>query len=141
MPRTNEDLVIKVLGDDYGLRVDGSTPDLSVYMDTAESMVDDLVECAAALGKTLTTSKLELIERWLSAHFYAVNDKPYQSKSTNKASASFVGQTGMYLESTLYGQMAVRLDPTGCLTSQGKTISGMWLGKTVSEQIDYDDRN
>jgi len=130
--------------DDYGPRLSGDNPDLDPFIETASSIVDDVVECATAKGKTLTAAKLELIERWLAAHFYAVSDKPYTSRSTVDASGSFAGQTAMYFESTLYGQHAMRLDPSGCLDAIGgkerKRAGGSWLGKNPSSQIDYEDR-
>lgn len=144
MSRTNATAVAKVLMDDYGPRLSGDNPDLDPFIETASSIVDDVVECATAKGKTLTAAKLELIERWLAAHFYAVSDKPYTSRSTVDASGSFAGQTAMYFESTLYGQHAMRLDPSGCLDAIGgkerKRAGGSWLGKNPSSQIDYEDR-
>jgi len=72
----------------------------------------------------------------LAAHFYCVErDKRFQSKSTDGASASFEGQTGMALQATHYGQTAMLLDVTGKLTKrnlesqQGKRVATtIWLG-------------
>jgi len=123
-------------------------PSLTPFIDTASAYVDDIVTCAAERSPavTLSAARLELIERWLAAHFYAQSDKPYASKNTEGASASFHGQTAMYLESTLYGQTAMRLDKSGCLSSIGsgaerKVASAVWLGRPPSEQTDYSDRD
>ena len=140
MARTNAGKVQGILVNDY----DGYTT-LEGYIETANVIVTRVEACAVAKGVTLTAAELELVERWLSAHFYAVQDKPYASNSTNKASASYHGQTGMYLEATLYGQMATRIDWSGCLaaiaTGQRAVASADWLGKPPSEQTDYTQRD
>ena len=119
------------------------SPALDAFVATASSVVDDVVTCAAAKGITLSTTKLELIERWLAAHFYLQADQAYQSKSTDGASATFQGQTGMGLENTNYGQQAMILDRSGCLRQMNAagSIQVEWGGKKRSEQIDYVDRD
>lgn len=120
-------------------------PSLAPFIDTASAVVDDVAKCATDKDETLTSVRLELIERWLAAHFYVCSDQTYSSKSTDGASASFHGQTGMYFESSRYGQTAMRLDPSGCLNALGsserKVASGFWLGKRRSEEIEYRDRD
>jgi hypothetical protein len=97
---------------------------------------------ATAKGKTLTTGELELIERWLSGHFYAMLDQTLSSKSTNGASGSFHGQTGMRFEATKYGQTAMGLDYSGSLEALQKrqVASCSWMGVTETEALDYEDR-
>lgn len=145
MARTSAAAVKLVLrlgsqGGDYD---DANSPDLTPFIDAASAMVDDAVTCASDRDITIDSTRAELIERWLAAHFYATSDKTYQSKSTEGASASFTGQTAMYLESTLYGQHAMRLDKSGCLSAAGgaerKTARAKWLGKRPSLQTDYVD--
>lgn len=142
MARTNAALVRAILLSDY----DSDTePSLDAFIATATAMVDRVVACAILRNKTLTSEEEELIERWLAAHFYAQTDKPYSSKSTERAAGSFHGQTKMYLESTLYGQTAVRVDPSGCLSSiasgDRKVAGGFWMGKRPSQQLDYPQRD
>lgn len=138
MSRTNEDNVMGIMSNEYDIE---ETPSLIPFIDTASSMVDDLVECAAEKGVVLSDSKLELIERWLSAHFYSQSDKPYTESETIEARAKYNGQTKMYLESTLYGQTAVKLDPTGCLAAiageEDKSAGVIWMGKRPSEQVPW----
>lgn len=127
-------------GKDYDTE---DAPSLQPFIDTATVIVDRVATCATDRDKTLTSGELELIERWLAAHLYAMSDQTYASKSTAGASASFHGQTGMHLEATKYGQTAVTLDYSGCLTAIGKrqTARGAWLGKRKSEQTDYSSRD
>lgn len=138
MARTTSTLVQGLLKTDY----DGSS-DLTPYIDTASSVMDDVVVCAARKGKTLSNAKLEIVERWLSAHFYCVMDGKYTSKSTSGASGSFQGSSKEGFESTTYGQQATRLDPSGCLANIQDTqvATGLWLGKPPSQQIPYSQRN
>lgn len=90
------------------------------------------------------------IETYLAAHFYAIRDPQYQSKSTAGASATYQGQTGMGLDLTWWGQQAKLLDITGTLSEQDAVdelvqnpgLFGLyWLGKLRSEQVSYEDRN
>lgn len=143
MARTSAAAVKLLLMDDYGPREDGSLPDLAPFIDTASLLVDRVATCATAKGKTLSTTELELVERWLAAHCYAMADQPYSSRSTQGASGSFQGQTGMALDGTKYGQTAQMVDVSGCLAALGKrqAASMAWLGKVPSEQIDYLDRD
>jgi len=141
MARTTSDLVKSVLLSDYD--TDG-TPDLTSFIDAASSVVDDVSDCATTKGKTLTSAKLELIERWLAAHFYVMQDRTYAQRKTLNSQAIFDGRTGMYLEASTYGQMAVTLDSSGCLfaiaSGSRKKASAAWLGLRPSEQTPYTDR-
>lgn len=142
MARTDSDSVIGVLGDDYGPKVDGTLPSMTPFIASATVIVDRVVTCAARKGITLTDAELELIERWLAAHFYSCSDKNITSKSTEGASASYAGQTEKGFDSTLYGQTAMRIDPSNCLFTVDKTwmAGAIWLGKRPSSQTDYVDR-
>jgi len=115
---------------------------------TTESQVKDLLEdpeasvsTAIATANVLVTrlvtggSKddsitLELIERWLSAHFYTIRNPQVSSESVLGASQSLLtGSVGTGLEATLYGQQALILDSTGSLANQAKGASTIdWVG-------------
>lgn len=141
--RTTLVKVQALLGDDYGVKEDGTSPDLQTFIDTATVIVDRVNTCASNKDITLTDAELELIERWLSAHLYTAQDKPYSSRSTAGASGQFQGQTGMGYESTRYGQEACRLDYSNCLRNIDKQqrVRLGWLGKPTSEQIPIDQRD
>lgn len=130
MARTTAAAVRGILGGDY----DGKR-DLSPFIETATDVVDEVLVKAAASDPvvTISTTRAELIERWLSAHYYACSDRTYESKSTGRASAKFTGKTEMYLKATIYGQQAMQLDPSGWLQAIGsgeerKVASAVWLG-------------
>lgn len=139
MPRTTDDAVKKVLMRDYDAR---KRPDLAPFVETASGMVDDLVTYAN--DNELTTpggTRLELIERWLAAWAYSMADRPFSSRSTDGASGSFVGQTGMGIKANAYGQTAANLDPTGYLNSLDKAaVGGSWLGTANRDRRDWIDR-
>lgn len=138
--RTDDTAVKTVLLRDYDTR---NLPSLTAFIDTASAIVDRVATCAALKGKSLTTGELELVERWLAAHCYAQSDKTYASRSTAGASGSFDGKTDMGFDSTLYGQTAMRIDYSGCLTAINKrqVAGAVWLGKPPSDQIAYVDRS
>ena len=142
MARTTSTLVRAILdtGGDYDTQ---ELPSLTPFIDTASAIVDRVEACAIAKGLTLSSTELELIERWLSAHCYGQSDQPYSSRSTAGASGSFQGQTAMRFEGTKYGQMALSLDYSGCLDAIGKRqfASAFWLGKRPSAQTDYVQRD
>ena len=128
--RTTSDAVAAILAGHY----DGET-DLTAFIEAASSIADDVAACASSEGTSLSDVKLELIERWLSGHFYAQADPFYKSKSTGKASATFTD--------TDYSKIAEQLDSSGCLADilAGGPARIDWLGKPPSSQIDYVDRD
>ncbi len=137
--RTNSTAVEALLLKDYDAK---NLPSLSPFIESASSIVDDLYAYAVGNGRTISTVKLELIERWLSAHAYQQSDRGYTSRSTESASGSFQGSATEMLKSTFYGQMALTLDSTGYLMNIGKRKTvAYWAGKPTSEQIDIDQRN
>ena len=138
MSRTVPSAVQAILGPNYATGVS-----LVPFIDAATDLVDSVAESAAGDGESLTTTRLELVERWLSAHFYHCSDPVYQSRSTEGASGQFQGQSAMGFDGSRYGQMAIRLDTSGYLRAldKGSRPSFVWLGKPVSEQIDYLDRD
>lgn len=111
-----------------------STVDLDGFIDTATKLVDKVAECA---GSDLDDQHLELLERWLAAHFYTVIYPTLKSKSIGSASQTFhTGTNGTKLESTPFGQQALALDTSGCLEKiTGETVSLTWLG---TDETDYD---
>lgn len=138
--RTDPTAVQKTLLDDYDTV---TQPDLNPFIEAASVMVDRVVMDAAQKSATLTSGEQEMIERWLSAHLYACSDQTYASRNTAGASGSFQGQTGQGLQSTKYGQTAMRLDWSNCLRNQDEQqrASVLWLGKVPSEQIPYEQRD
>lgn len=101
------------------------------FIEAATHLVD---QCCLESDYSDTT--LELIERWLAAHFYHVLDPRRVQERADVISATFEGKTGMNLNFTRYGQQAMLLDVAGNLSklneqiSKGKRIQGklVWVG-------------
>ena len=122
MPYTNSELVKDVIDADDALWS-------SVFISTASALVDG-IPASAGLSDELLTA----IETYLAAHFYALKDPQYQSKKTDRASATFQGKTGMGLDGTWWGQQAQLLDTSGTLQALGNHRVGIFFLGT--EEID-----
>ncbi len=141
MARTTATKVQNILAGNY----DGTT-DLDQFVDAATVVVDEVSTCSSDRGNALGATVLELIERWLSAHFYLGSDPLYSSNRTERAAAVYQGRTQAVtnsLETTDYGRRAMMLDPSGCLASVGESrnLQLIWLGKAPSDQIAVWDRD
>jgi len=136
MARTSAASVRAVLLRDYDTE---NSPSLDPFIDWASAAVDRVSACAARKGVALSASELELLERWLAAHAYAMSDQPFSQKRTGDSSGVYQGQTGMSLDATKYGQQALVLDASGCLAAMSKRqrAGAAWLGKPPSGQVPY----
>ena len=136
--RTTAEAVKAILLDNY----DGSA-NLNEFIDSANVLTTEVSTCASTRGTTMSAALLTKIETFLAAHFYGHGDQFYSDKKTEKASATFQGQTGMGLKSTQYGQSAITMDISGCLAAfnEGSRATITWGGKPPSEQIDVRDRD
>lgn len=128
MARTTEQAVADLLGEDYA-----SDRRLTPFVRAGNIKTTDLSVKAAAAGRTIGAATLVEIETWVSAYFYTLSDPVYTSKSTGKASGSFLRKENPYLTG------AIALDPSGMLAGilSNQTASATWGGKPPSEQTDY----
>lgn len=102
--------------------------DLAPFIETAAVFVDEIAADSAAPPE----ARLEIIERWLAAHFYATRDPRAAAEGAGGVSATYQNAVAVGFENSHYGQVAVRLDPTGLLARQGRpapVAAGYWLGK------------
>lgn len=138
--RTTGDAVIAVLGRDYD---SDNAPAVDPYIESASSLVDEVVTRAADDGYAIATAKAELMERWLAAHDYCLSDRLYRSRNELGASGAFQGETGMGLDYTPYGQRAKAFDSSGWLVAiaNGLVVGLAWAGKTAATQLTYSQRN
>lgn len=135
MARTTSSAVSTELGRDY----DGSK-DLTRAIAMASTLVDQVVTCAAAKDITLDSTIQEQLECLLACHFYTRTDRVYRKRATGRASGEFLYDPK---NPEPYKASAIELDYSGCLEAIfTKNVSKVvWMGKRVSEQIDYQDRN
>ena len=86
---------------------------LTPFIDTASMLVDQLLTGDNDQGYTL--AELEMIERWLSAHFYAIRDVRLDNERAGPVSRKFQYRVDIGLDQTQYGQAAKTLDVSGQL--------------------------
>ena len=129
MTRTTSEKVREIIATD-------SSISLTPFIETASVLVEWLD--GKDTSGDLSDDALEVIERYLAAHFYAHRDQLYESKKVGKSSGKFQGQTGMVLSSTQYGQTAMMLDVTGNLARRSKQVEEgspsvgiSWLGSEL----------
>lgn len=92
------------------IEVDSSIP-LTPFIELATEIVDD--HC---LQSSYSVAKLEKIERWLAAHFYALRDRRVQSETAGPVSETKETPVlGKLLHQTTYGQTAMLIDTAGNL--------------------------
>lgn len=108
MPRTTEAAVQAIVEteDDISL-----TP----FIEVANMLVTK--KC---LDSDYDDAQLELIERWLSAHFYAVRDLRRSSEKAGSVGESFQYKVDLNLAVTVYGQQAMVIDTDGNLAKLNK---------------------
>jgi hypothetical protein len=111
MPRTTELAVQGVLETDASIS-------LSPYIEVASALVTRI-----CTGTYYDSTLLELIERWLAAHFYALRDKRVASEGVKGLSTTYEApKTDMYLANTVYGQTALSMDVYGNLAAWQKQL-------------------
>lgn len=102
--------------------------DVSPFIETANALIDQV-----CLDSDYSETLLELIERWLSAHFYSLRDPLTDLEQVKSVRVQYRGQTKLGLDFTQYGQHAKLLDVDGNLAilDEGKVKlqAGIaWLG-------------
>jgi hypothetical protein len=116
---------------------------LTPFIETANQMVTDA--CGEA---DYTEAKLELIERWLAAHFYAIRDPRATAERAGPVGANFESKVDLGLAITRYGQQAMALDTEGGLRALSEQATGgpgritagvTWLGTDDWEDDDGDE--
>lgn len=107
------------------IEVDSDTwPDITPFIEIANDLVTE--KCTAS---GYTDARLELIERWLSAHFYAIADPRTTSERADTVGESFQHKIGLGFALTHYGQQAMLLDTKGNLASLNNVAKEIKLPK------------
>ena len=102
MSRTTADAVGGIIEVDSGVSV-------LPFIEIANALVEEL------LADLFNDTRLELIERWLSAHFFACEYPRVSAEAAGPVSASYQQRVGLGLELTSYGQQVKILDTSGTL--------------------------
>jgi hypothetical protein len=113
------------------------------YITIANELVTE--RCTGDAGPTTeyTDSRLELIERWLAAHFYTMRDPRVTNEHAGPVSSSFQSHIGLGFDTSHYGQTAMRLDTNGGLSALNESIkkgkpriSAAWMGTEATAALD-----
>lgn len=126
--RTTPELIAQIIEVDEEI-------DLDAFILSANELVTEICEPAG-----YTDDRLELIERWLAAHFYCMNDPRASFEKAGRVSTSYESKPDLGFNLSKYGQMAMRLDTSGGLAALDRKTNSMkgnsvgtprvyWLGK------------
>ena len=116
-----------------------SGDDLTPFIEAANAIVTQ--HCT---NTAFTAIQLELIERWLSAHFYLIYNPARLNERASVVSKQIESRVDLGFDVTRHGQMAMRLDWSGALSALneqakkgGQITAGMtWLGTPYDELAD-----
>ncbi len=132
--RTTKDLIGGVIELDPAIVPDDAA--MLPFIAVANGLVTEL--CTGTPGPTpaYDDTRLELIERWLSAHFYTNRDPRLTNEKAGSVGGSYQSATDLGFDTSHYGQMAMRLDTNGALaklnfdTKKGgrPRVAAFWLG-------------
>jgi hypothetical protein len=117
MPRTTSDLVKGIINVKAGV-------DLTPFILSANELVTECCEPVTRLDGSPWHSdvRLELIERWLSAHFYAVFKPRSVSVTAGTVQESTESKVDIGLRVTKYGQQALDMDTSGALAALDNSL-------------------
>ncbi len=96
--------------------------DTAPFIIGANSMINNQLSAEITAGSVSATTLKEM-ERWLSAHFASAMDQQPIEEAVGEAKVKYQGYFSKGLSSSVYGQRAMDLDPTGRLGSGGKASS------------------
>jgi hypothetical protein len=103
---------------------------------TAASLLVDYVPSDQL--PTTPTDTYEVIERWLSAHFYCMRKPRRETERAGDVMAKYETKIGFNLALSKYGQMAMMLDTTGTLSAMNnerRRPRVVWLGQACDRII------
>jgi len=106
--RTSEELVKKLL------EVDVSITDFDVFITMANELT---TECCGDTSIGYSTTRLELIERNLAAHFICMRDPRFASEKAGDVAVTYQHRIDLGFRQTVFGQAAMRLDTNGGLAA------------------------
>jgi hypothetical protein len=108
--RTTSDLVEAIIDTDVDISLDP-------FIDAANYLVTTVCGVIPLGGYSYTPADLELIERWLAAHMYAVRESRPQRQRAGTLTEEVQSKVDLGLSVTHYGQQAMVLDVNGGLAA------------------------
>lgn len=111
-------MAIRTTSADVALIIEVETSiSLDPFIEVASALVDELLVTTPV---TYDDTRLELIERWLSAHFYAIRDLRRSQERAGSVGELFQFRLGLNLAVTMYGQQVMLIDTAGILAALSK---------------------
>lgn len=109
--------------------------DVDPFIEAAAFLIDKIVEPSSTSTVyppvvVYDEMDLELIERWLAAHFYTIRDNRIDTEKVDTASEKLRYKVDLGLDQTQYGQKAKLLDVNGALAR--------WDSKSKQKTADAD---
>ena len=119
--RTTSELVATIIEVDSNINLDP-------FILSANELVTEF--CSDA---DYTETRLELIERYLAAHFYTLRDPRPVREEAGSVAVTYESKVGLRLSVSHYGQHAMILDTAGGLATLSEqkpsvTVSVDWMG-------------
>ena len=114
---------------------------IAPFIAAASALVDGVERRSDTLDsdEQLDSARLEIIETWLAAHFYAIRDPRPERERAGSVEVKHQTSVDLGLNVTHYGQQAMMLDTTGYLSeiSSGKKrireVSLHWVGTEIED--------
>lgn len=104
-------------------------PRVDNFITTANAVVNQHLT-----GENLSDDLLALIERWLAAHFLAIDEARVTQEDADGVSRRYEGTVGTGLNATRFGQQVILLDPTGKLLAL-ETSKLDFIGRAASGRM------
>lgn len=122
--RTTQTLVEGILSWD-----EGTYPDATPFITVANELVTEL-----CTNSGYTDIRLELIERWLSAHFVQIADQALDMDEVDSLRTRFQSKVDLGLNQTKYGQQALRFDTKMNLALLDNRVKAAGAKPTYAQQ-------
>ena len=114
--------------------------DLTPFISVANELVTEV--CLDSTPTTYDSTRLELIERWLAAHFYTNYEPRAMSEKAGDVAERKQDKVDLGLDSSFYGQTAMRLDTNGGLSKLNeqskkgskRTVGLFYVGTPIDEE-------
>ncbi len=107
------------------------TTDAAPFIEAANFLVTKLCSTATDEDGDLyhDATSLELVERWLAAHFYRIRDPEADTKKAGPVTKKDQYKVDLALDQTRYGQQAMAIDISGELASWNEDVKSGDAGK------------
>ncbi len=134
MARATDAMVIDVVEVDSDIS-------LTPFITAANELVTEV-----CTDSSYSSTRLQLIETWLAAHFYAMRDQQVMMERAGPVQTQYQHKGGLCLYQTKQGQTAMILDTAGNLAQLSKRIEGGeaagvvfgWMGTDYDTEDDED---